>query len=420
MDIHGRIIITSHMMEPDTVTVDTPLHVAVRDGRIEDVKQQLLQNNARDVNAKDREGRTPLHLAVETCRPTIVELLLKHGAKIYVKGKNGTSPFQMAARKGFTDIVMTMVRFVESAERCESKDNEQYVGGICWFPKPSRAIHTRQILKRQNRYLLQKSDNTVLLSKKILTSGDIALQQFSLGLEHKFLGATPVTQQHEMKPGDVQYDIVPDDEDELIPIRVTVRFKDEPPNMLRRECFEALIEAIKSSRPTSVEVIEALLNTTIIDGHEMTSIGLSRDLERTQDGYTALHVALNNLGTSSKVVGILLNSGKFNVNALSPKSETPLFFAINHKHKHCSSMEASNRRKEEDKNRVLLLLKHKADVKMRNWKGETALMKAAEYDSDHIVQLFIDRANKTGIDLNARNYLGETALLKAVRARNPQ
>ena len=59
---------------------NTPLHLAAMNGKI-DVAKVLLKHNA-DVNAKNNEGRTALHYATDFNHRDLVELLLAHGASI--------------------------------------------------------------------------------------------------------------------------------------------------------------------------------------------------------------------------------------------------------------------------------------------------------------------------------------------------
>ena len=68
----------------------------------------LLQHNA-DVDARDKEGETPLHVACELGRLEIVRELLKHNPNVNAnatKCRNmRLTPLMFAAMKGFSEIV---------------------------------------------------------------------------------------------------------------------------------------------------------------------------------------------------------------------------------------------------------------------------------------------------------------------------
>jgi len=75
----------SHATPPD-------LHQAVVTGKLEQVQQVLLYVGL-DVNAADRRGNTPLHLAVKNKNEAIVKLLLDAGAKVDCGQKDYTPLF---------------------------------------------------------------------------------------------------------------------------------------------------------------------------------------------------------------------------------------------------------------------------------------------------------------------------------------
>ena len=71
-----------HWTSPKPPTAKAPdisINQAVFDGNIEAVKQHLAAGT--DVNAKDDNGSTPLHLAVDGGHTETADLLRKHGGK---------------------------------------------------------------------------------------------------------------------------------------------------------------------------------------------------------------------------------------------------------------------------------------------------------------------------------------------------
>ncbi|GAB2265049.1 hypothetical protein Dimus_000116 [Dionaea muscipula] len=68
----------------------TPLHWAVDRGNL-NVVELLISKNA-DVNMKDSEGQTPLHYATVCDRENIAEFLVKHKADATMKDNDGCSP----------------------------------------------------------------------------------------------------------------------------------------------------------------------------------------------------------------------------------------------------------------------------------------------------------------------------------------
>jgi hypothetical protein len=78
------------------------IHDAARKGNLKKVKT-LLEKNPELVSSKDSESHTPLHWAVH--KKDVVELLLAHGADVNAKAKNGITPLHMAVMVGGKDVV---------------------------------------------------------------------------------------------------------------------------------------------------------------------------------------------------------------------------------------------------------------------------------------------------------------------------
>jgi ankyrin repeat protein len=77
--------------EPPTAkAVDISIHDAAKEGNIEAVKQHLA--SGADVNAKDKNGFTPLHLAAMQGQKEVAELLIANGADVNAKGDGGRTP----------------------------------------------------------------------------------------------------------------------------------------------------------------------------------------------------------------------------------------------------------------------------------------------------------------------------------------
>ncbi|XP_038686760.1 acyl-CoA-binding domain-containing protein 1 isoform X2 [Tripterygium wilfordii] len=75
----------------------TPLHWAVDRGHL-NIVEKLVGRNA-DVNTKDNEGQTPLHYAAVCEREVVAEFLVKHNAEINVKDNSGDSPCDLCDSK---------------------------------------------------------------------------------------------------------------------------------------------------------------------------------------------------------------------------------------------------------------------------------------------------------------------------------
>jgi len=73
----------------------TPLHLCCQWG-LEQVVQTLIEHGA-DVNARDAEGKTPVHVAIQNQHSQIISLLLCHpNIDLSKRDKKGLTPFATA------------------------------------------------------------------------------------------------------------------------------------------------------------------------------------------------------------------------------------------------------------------------------------------------------------------------------------
>ena len=103
----------------------TPLHVAVWSGG-GPVAEILLEHGA-DLNAIDRSGNTPLHMAAQKLNAEACRLLLQHGADPNVRERHGDTPLHVAALEGsnadFTQAIATMDVLLDNSADINAPNN---------------------------------------------------------------------------------------------------------------------------------------------------------------------------------------------------------------------------------------------------------------------------------------------------------
>ncbi|HEY6273756.1 MAG TPA: ankyrin repeat domain-containing protein [Terriglobales bacterium] len=85
----------------------TPLHLAAESGR-KDIAELLLTKGAA-ANLTDHHGRTPLHLAALGDHKEMAELLLAHQADANAKATGGKTPLHSAAQTGSTSVAKLLL-----------------------------------------------------------------------------------------------------------------------------------------------------------------------------------------------------------------------------------------------------------------------------------------------------------------------
>lgn len=98
------------MSKDKDVASTIQLHVAVKSGNIEEVRKILELPNL-DINAKDKNGRTPLHIAAKEGFTDIIELLIKSSATVDVLGYEKRTALHEAALNAKYQAVEILLKY---------------------------------------------------------------------------------------------------------------------------------------------------------------------------------------------------------------------------------------------------------------------------------------------------------------------
>ena len=93
----------------------TPLHHAAMRGNVE-IVDRLLDNEYIDISKGDIQGSTALHIAATYNHPEIERLLLKAGASVSTKDKEGQNVLHRAAQEGNFRCSEALVESLEQNE----------------------------------------------------------------------------------------------------------------------------------------------------------------------------------------------------------------------------------------------------------------------------------------------------------------
>ncbi|KAF4527759.1 hypothetical protein B566_EDAN015493 [Ephemera danica] len=100
------------LLNKQNITGQTPLHLAIRENKVDAVKT-LLSHTDCSVNAKDNRNETVLHYAASTGNVEVIRLLLLRGdILINLRNVDGETPLEQAIRKenaGVSDYLCTFI-----------------------------------------------------------------------------------------------------------------------------------------------------------------------------------------------------------------------------------------------------------------------------------------------------------------------
>jgi len=91
---------------PDPPTI--PFYLALQRGDLNQIERHILYGV--DLDATDPDGRRPLHVAAETGRWAVAEILLKSGADMDGTDRQGRTPVTVALLAGRTQVAVQLIK----------------------------------------------------------------------------------------------------------------------------------------------------------------------------------------------------------------------------------------------------------------------------------------------------------------------
>ena len=377
----------------------TPLMMAVDRG-FSKVFQVLIKNHHIDINLKQPDGKTALHLAACHDQTQVSKMLQRRGGKLNDADIKGWIPLMYAAKMGHTNVLPTLI----NDNNIHSKDKFGYT-----------ALHIAALNDRSAvvKMLLTVGSQVNAIDNNGLTPLMIAagkgfskvLEEFinhhdaDINSKHSdgktLSNSTAWNGQYQGAPKLIhrgcELDIDLKDNVGRTALYITA-WNDQPQiaqmliefgsdvNSTNTNGWTPLMAAAEKGH---IRVLQLLINNK-------AEINLEK-----QDGWTALHIAV--LHNRTQVVQTLLANGS-SVNLSDKKGWTPLIIAA-----------------EKGYTDILqVLIKHKADINVPNQNGWTALHMSAANDQVEVVKMLLN----SGSEVNVADSGGQTPLMFAVQEGN--
>ncbi|XP_015924398.2 alpha-latrotoxin-Lh1a-like [Parasteatoda tepidariorum] len=372
------------------------LHAAAKWGNTEIALSLLLGKPYSEKNARDKNGFTPMHVAVEAGQEEFMNLLIRHRSTIGIQSyPQLLTPLHLAARNGF---VKTLETLLTNTVDLNVKDMSGFtplhnavVGGeqvVNMIVNTRKASINAQSNTKLTPFHLAVINNDMKVAQSLINSKEVNI---NAGDDNNM---TPLHHAAMMGHLDmVNYLLALEgieinegtNDNKWAPIHYAIFFRKD--NVSKR-----LLEDGRLKLRTVTNGWLTALHFAVTYGRKDVLLAIiKRGVlidQQTQEGYSSLHLAA--MRETPDMLNILIQN-KADINAKTFKNSTPLH-------------EAAFRGRIEN---VLVLLDKNADLHARDDMGNTPIHKAALNGAVSVVDLLLKR-DKSLLEL--KNHRGETPL----------
>ena len=352
---------------------DTPLHIAVRENK---TVLRLLNDQQCNPDAQNKMGDTPLHIAViDNIKPAISQLLTSGQCNLNVQNKEGDTPLHVAVRCGQEDTVIQLMLCKECDLNIQNTKGDTPLHVAVTQSKENAILHFDGVTYKLTPVVFQLLSDKQCNPNVRNNEGDTPLH---LAVRHR----TPVAMFHLLSNSQCNPNVHNKKGD--TPLHIAVRYRQVDTIVKLLLCCNLNIQNKKGDTPLHIAVRNDQEDTVI---QLMSCKECDLNIQN-RNGDTALHIAVHvRLSYNDRIVELLCK--KCDLNIQNRDRNTPLHIAV-------TQIKTAA---------ISQLLAHHCNTNVQNIEGDTPLHIACTKKLLDIIKLLL----KKRCSINIPNKKGVTA-----------